>query len=171
VESLRGRLLVASPTLVDPNFARTVILMLEHTDEGAVGVVLNRPSEVLVGAALPEWDTFAVRPSVFFVGGPVGADTAICIGRSGGTDEVAVIDLERDPDDLAPDEVRLFAGYAGWGPGQLEDELGESSWFVVDAHPEDALSDDPDGLWARVLRRQRGRIRIFAVHPPSLADN
>ena len=171
MESLRGQLLVASPTLGDPNFSRTVVLLLEHNDEGAVGVVLNRPSELLVGGALPAWDTFAARPSVVFVGGPVAEGTAICLGRSRGTDEVDVLDLERDPDDLAPDQVRLFAGYAGWVPGQLEAEIAEDAWFVVDAEPDDVLSDDPDGLWARVLRRQPDPLRLFALYPPSPSVN
>jgi len=165
-------LLVASPLLADPNFHRTVVLVLEHVeDDGAVGVVLNRPTEVLVHAALPDWDAVAAEPSVVFVGGPVAEGAAICLGRRRGAEGVEVVDLELDPDDVAAEEVRLFAGYAGWGPGQLEDEIEEGAWFVVDADPHDALSGDPEGLWARVLRRQRGRLRLFALYPPSPSVN
>jgi putative transcriptional regulator len=170
-EGLKGRLLVASPTLLDPNFARAVVLLIEHTDEGAVGVVLNRPVEVEVAAVLPEWEEVAAEPPVVFVGGPVSESSAICLGRTRGQDEIEVIDLSRHPDDLAPDRVRLFAGYAGWGPGQLEDEVEERAWFVVDAGPDDALCADPANLWERVLRRQPGRMRIFATFPPALTDN
>jgi putative transcriptional regulator len=172
VASLKGRLLVAALVLADPNFHRTVVLVLEHLDDdGAVGVVLNRPTDVLVHAALPDWDRVAAAPSVVFVGGPVAEGSALCLGRLPGAEAVEVVDLERDPDDVAAEQIRLFVGYAGWGPGQLEDEIEEGAWFVVDAHPDDPLSDDPEGLWTRVLRRQRGHLRLLALYPPSPSVN
>jgi putative transcriptional regulator len=170
--SLKGHLLVASPSLIDPHFVRTVVLILEHNStEGAVGVVLNRPSTVWVDGALPEWDSFAATPSVVFVGGPVGAGGAICLGRKRGSIELDVLDLSREPDDQAPEQVRLFSGYAGWGPGQIEEEIAEGAWFVLSAGPDDVLSEDPEGLWGRVLRRQSGRVQIYATYPPALSLN
>jgi putative transcriptional regulator len=175
--SLRGRLLVAMPVLRDPNFERTVTLLLEHTEEGALGLVLNRPSETEVEEPLPEWGPLAAEPPVVFVGGPVALDGAIGLARgvdpvpSEGWaplfDDLGTVDLRRSPGDIdAPlDRLRVFLGHAGWGPGQLEGELAEDAWAVVDALPGDALSEDPAGLWRRVLRRQHGRLAWLANHP------
>jgi putative transcriptional regulator len=162
--SLKGKLLVATPGLLDPNFFRTVVLLLEHTDEGAVGVVLNRPSDYDLVAALPDWERRAASPSVVFVGGPVSEGTAICLGRVGAGDDIEVVDASKDPDDLAG-QVRFFSGYAGWGMQQLEDEIEEGAWLVLDAEPEDALAHEPERLWARVLERQGGDIALLARYP------
>ena len=184
---LKGRLLVASPNLGDPHFVRTVILMLEHGEEGALGVVLNRPSDLDLAEPLPEWARAAAHPPVVFIGGPVAPSAAVCLARlgpRGGTDgwqqllgpsgpesegggSVGTLDLDSDPDKAIPrlDEIRVFAGYAGWGPGQLEDEIAEGGWFVVDAQAGDALSPLPENLWAAVLRRQRGALALFAAYP------
>jgi putative transcriptional regulator len=194
--SLTGRLLVASPVLVDPNFDRSVILVLAHGEEGALGVVLNRPSALAVTGALPDsWESLAVPPRVFFVGGPVGGGAAIAIGRvvgppagdaleDDGTEanasgwspvvgRVGTVDLGSGPDelDVPVEAVRVFAGYAGWSAGQLEGEIAARAWFVLDAHPDDALSDDPGALWRAVLRRQRGRLAWVANHPPDPSVN
>jgi putative transcriptional regulator len=169
--SLKGQLLVAVPGLYDPNFARTVVLLLEHTDEGAIGVVLNRPSDHPLGSSLPDWDPFAAEPSVVFVGGPVSEETAICLGRTRGSDDIGVVDANRDPADLAPDRVRFFAGYAGWEEGQLEAEIIEGSWIVVPAEPEDALVDAPEDLWASVLKRQGGVLALLANAPEDISTN
>jgi putative transcriptional regulator len=185
-ESLKGRLLVATPDLGDPNFFRCVVLMLEHTPDGAVGVILNRPTETGLGEAATDWegwDELAAPPAVVFVGGPVSQTAVICVASRSGDgpvpdpDEEAevegfqpvsgslgVADLRRPPDSV--EAVRIFAGYSGWGGGQLEGELAAGAWFVLDALPEDALGDDPDELWARVLRRQGGRLALFAACPP-----
>jgi len=176
---LKGRLLVATPNLGDPNFERTVVLVLEHGDEGALGVVLNRPSELDLAEPLPEWARAAAHPSVVFIGGPVAPSAAVCLarlGRYGGTEGwlplppdgvVGTLDLDSDPDEAIPrlDEIRVFAGYAGWGPGQLESEIDDGGWFVVDADPADPLSPAPERLWAQVLRRQRGAVALFAAYP------
>lgn len=169
--SLKGQLLVATPGLLDPNFFRTVVLLLEHTDEGAVGVVLNRPSDFELVATLPDWETRAAAPPVVFVGGPVAEGTAICLGRVGGQDGITVVDASRDPDDLAADEVRFFSGYAGWGSGQLEDEIDEGAWIVVEADPDDALDDEPELLWSRVLERQGGDLALLARYPDDPSTN
>lgn len=168
---LKGKLLVATPGLVDPNFFRTVVLMLEHTEEGAVGVVLNRPSEHELVSALPDWEERAAAPSVLFVGGPVGEGTAICLGRTGDSEDIAVVDASRDPDDVAAGEVRFFSGYSGWGAGQLEDEIDEGAWLVLDAEPDDALDDEPELLWSRVLERQGGTLALLSRYPDDPLSN
>jgi putative transcriptional regulator len=183
VENLKGRLLVATPALGDPNFDRTVVLVLEHNEDGAIGVVLNRPTATDVAEPLPGWHRLAADPPVVFVGGPVAPDAAICLVRSWPDesveayqpliDSLGTVDLSIDPDEVssALQAVRVFVGYAGWSSGQLEDEIQAGAWFVVDAVPEDALSSDPDRLWEAVLRRQRGRLAMFANFPPNPTFN
>ncbi len=180
---LRGRLLVASPTLGDPNFEGSVVLVLEHGDDGAVGVVLNRPTDTDLADPLPGWHRLAATPPVVFAGGPVAPDAAICLGRSWPDERVeafepfdgslGTVDLSHDPDEVATAlrDVRVFAGYAGWAGGQLEAEIDAGAWFVVDAHPDDVLSPEPDELWRSVLRRQRGRLAMFANYPPNPSMN
>lgn len=173
---LKGRLLVATPALVDANFFRTVILIVEHTEDGAAGVVLNRPSEMELGATpLDSWCDAAADPPLIFVGGPMSPTAAICLARvrsevSGWQpviDDVGVLDLEQEPADVRTklDRVRVFAGYAGWGSGQLEGEIDEGSWFVVDADPEDAFSAEPAALWRFVLKRQGGQLALVSSFP------
>lgn len=183
--STKGKLLVATPMLVDPNFDRTVVLMLEHADEGAVGVVVNRPGGAALDEALPDWGALAARPAELFVGGPVANDALVCMARlaPGAHPEreditivlgnVAVIDLGLGPDAYSGvlDQIRVFSGYAGWGPGQLEAELAEGAWFVVDADPEDALAPEPEELWRFVLRRSGGKLALYANYPPSISVN
>lgn len=182
----KGSLLVAAPTLVDPNFFRSVVFMLAHDDEdGSLGVVLNRPSPVPVAEIVPGWSPLAAAPSVLFIGGPVQPGAAICIGRCevpGAAqavgfapllDDLGTVDLHEDPLDVPVRlaEVRVFTGYAGWGPGQLADEIGSGSWHVLEADHGDVLSSDPTGLWSRVLRRQGGWLSVLARYPVDLASN
>jgi putative transcriptional regulator len=174
---LRGKLLVAAPGLLDPNFFRTVVLLVEHNDEGAAGVVLNRPSETgLSDGPLSDWAVLAADPALVFVGGPVQPTAAVCLARAGpdgspdGWQQIigplGVIDMGRELSDVrALDRVRVFAGYAGWGPGQLEREIEEGAWYVLDADPNDALSSEPGGLWRFVLRRQGGKLSLVANFP------
>ncbi|MGH9224421.1 MAG: YqgE/AlgH family protein [Acidimicrobiales bacterium] len=180
---MKGRLLVASPSLGDPNFDGTVVLLLEHGDEGAVGVVLNRPTGTDVADPLPGWHRLAADPPVVFVGGPVSPDAAVCLARSWPDeaveayeplfDSLGTLDLSVDPDEVASavQGIRVFIGYAGWGAGQLEGEIGAGAWFVVDARPDDALSSEPQELWQFVLRRQRGKLAMFANFPPNPSLN
>ena len=176
MESTAGRLLVASPLIGDPNFERSVVLMIEHNGEGALGVVLNNPRETAVLEMLPGWGDQATRPAVFFLGGPVSPESVIALGRIlGGADtsfltvleNVGTIDLNREPDDLDLElaEMRVFAGYSGWGPQQLETELRMDAWFVVDADPHDIFMTEPGELWSFVLRRQRGPMAWLANYP------
>ena len=179
-----GRLLVAEPMLGDPNFDRTVILVIQHTADGALGLVLNRPTDVPVSAALPGWEAIATDPAVLHVGGPVEEQSAWCLGRAHDHDpelvigfvpvlgDLGLVDLELEPHDLQPmlHAGRLYAGYSGWGPGQLEHELAQDAWFVVDAEPDDPFLPDGAALWTRILRRQGGPLARLAHFPvdPSL---
>jgi putative transcriptional regulator len=174
---LRGKLLVATPDLEEATFFRTVVLVLEHNLEGAIGVVLNRPTAADVHEVLPGWADLAADPPVVFSGGPVQPEAAIGIGRR--VDErdgdgfaplfgdLGTVDLERDPDDVVPriDTVRVYAGYAGWGPGQLDGEVAASGWFVVESELADPWTRTPGDLWRGVLRRQGGTTRLFADFP------
>jgi putative transcriptional regulator len=181
-ESTKGRLLVATPVLSDGIFDRSVVLMLEHDDEGALGIVLNQPSRTEVADPLPGWARLAASPPVVFVGGPVSPDAAVCLARvSDETTEgwtplvagVGSLDLRTDPDITGAgiQELRVYSGYSGWAGGQLEDEIEAGAWFVVDTHAGDALCTDPDELWQRVLRRQRGTVAMFASYPPDPSAN
>lgn len=178
--STAGRLLVAEPMLGDPNFDRTVVLMVTHTDEGALGIVLNRPSDTPVGAVLPAWEHLVTDPSVVHVGGPVEVQSGWCLARV--TDpaeldgfvpvvgDLGLLDLELDPTEVATAAyaLRLYAGYSGWGPGQLDEELADEAWFVVDAEPDDPFLPAGRSLWQRILARQGGtlgRISLFPPHP------
>lgn len=181
-ERLAGRLLVASPALHDENFRRAVVLLLDHGDDGALGVVLNRPSPAVLEEPLPPWRLMAAEPPVVFVGGPVALESAICLAEATeerGSDgwqplfgRLGIL-LGFDPDEAGVpiERLRIFAGYAGWGPGQLEEEIAEGAWFVVAARADDALCADPVGLWRRVLRRQRGVLAGVANFPAELSVN
>ena len=182
----KGSLLVASPTLVDPNFFRSVVFILAHDDEdGSLGVVLNRPSPIPVDEIVPGWGALAATPPVLFIGGPVQPSAAICIGRTELSDAaeaigfapllgtLGTVDLHEDPIDVPVPlaEVRVFTGYAGWGPGQLANEIGTGSWHVLTAKNQDVLSGDPERLWTRLLRREGGWLAVLALYPTDLATN
>jgi putative transcriptional regulator len=185
MESMTGQLLVATPTLKDPNFDRTVVLLVAHEPGGALGVVLNRATEVAVSEVLGGWGELAPDPAVLFEGGPVQPESAICLARMrpevkrriGGFHQVAgsvgTIDLSGDPDRLRDcvAGIRVFAGYSGWSPGQLEAEVAAGSWFVFDALPGDAFVTRPDDLWGMVLRRQGDILAAVAHFPPDVALN
>ena len=177
-----GRLLVAEPMLGDPNFDRTVVLVVDHTAEGALGLVLNRPTELLVAEALPEWRHLASDPPVIHVGGPVEERSGWCLARVTDVDhegfvpvlgELGLLDLSLDPDRLGGlvTELRLFAGYSGWGPGQLDLELATESWIVVDAEVGDPFLPDGDALWSQILARQGGTLARLATFPPDPSLN
>jgi len=183
MESLTGRLLVATPVLADPNFRRTVVLIVEHEPaEGTLGVVLNRPTDVPVGRVLEPWSQLVTGPSVVFRGGPVAPDSALAIALVPGDAEplgwhslaadpamsrLGLVDLDAPPDLLAPaiNRLRVYAGYAGWAPGQLKAEIDEGAWYVISAEPSDVFAGEPGGLWSTVLRRQGGEMAFTATFP------
>lgn len=181
----KGRLLLATPPLDDPNFDRTVIYVLEHHDEGAVGVVINRPSIEALDEPLDRWIDLQSAPSSVFSGGPVEENALIALADTkepledddgslapiSGT--IASADLTADPAIVAAavNGVRVFRGYAGWGPGQLDGEIDAGAWLVLDSQPGDVFSDEPDNLWRSVLRRQPGRLAWLANAPDDLSFN
>jgi putative AlgH/UPF0301 family transcriptional regulator len=175
-----GSLLVAMPSLTDPTFAGTVVYVLDHSDTGTLGVVLGRPSQVEIGDVLPGWCDLAVPPRVFHVGGPCESDTALCLAIAPGAvadensplrrvaGDVYLVDLDADPGDL-PEQLtglRVFAGYAGWSPGQLAGEIGEGAWACVQGRPHDVLNAvaGPE-LWRSVMGRQTGRLAVLSTAP------
>lgn len=181
---LPGQLLVAAPALADPNFAHSVVLLLNYDDDGALGVVLNRPSPVPVGEVLPDWSGVVGEPGVLFHGGPVSVDSALAVatlpdadgepvGWRGLFGKIGMLDLDAPAELVAPavSGLRIFVGYAGWGRQQLEHELEEGSWYVVPSEPRDLVSDDPQRLWAQVLRRQPGAIAWVSTCPANPGMN
>ena len=162
-----GSLLVATPVIDDPNFERSVILLLRNGSDGTLGVVIDRPTNIRVGEYLPEWAPVVSRPDVVFSGGPV--EPEVGIGLAIGTDGVEMVDLESGPVDERP--VRIFAGYAGWSPGQLGAELRQDAWFVVRSDRSDLTTPVPERRWSDVLRRQPSRLAMFATLPDDPAVN
>ncbi|MBA2559656.1 MAG: YqgE/AlgH family protein [Propionibacteriales bacterium] len=175
--TLTGQLLVASPRLVDPNFDRAVLFILDDDDDGSLGVVINRPSRLPLSVVLPAWAQAVTEPPMLFSGGPVAEEAALAVGLALGagppigfkrlTGCYGLVDLDVVPEALLGDlsGVRVFSGYAGWGEGQLEEEIAEGSWYVVEALPSDLLSDEPERLWRTVLRRQPGELAYLSTFP------
>ena len=182
--SLTGRLLVSSPELTDPNFDRSVVLLIAHSEEGALGVVLSRPSAIRVDEHLPDWATATAAPAVVHVGGPVSPTAVLALGvhRPAGpppvgfepvVGRIGVLDLALDAPDVVPDleGLRVFAGYAGWGDGQLEGEMAVGAWWDVPARDADVLTGRPSSLWRTALRRQGGQLAWIANRPEDPTTN
>jgi putative transcriptional regulator len=175
---LTGRLLVATPHLIDPNFHRTVVLICRHDDEGALGIVLNRPTEIVVGDHLPGWTDVVAEPPLVFSGGPVQPEVAIGLARRrravtppGWTDvyeRIGLLDLGAPAAEgvATVETLRVYSGYAGWSGGQLDFESASGDWFVVDALPDDPFPTEAEAMWRRVLRRQGGDLSLYADFPP-----
>lgn len=178
MENLLGSLLIANGSLMDPNFRRTVVVITEHNDEGTMGLVLNRPAEVTIEEAAPELTAVVPGDAPVFVGGPVQPEAAIVLADFGSfTPETRIvvgsIGLLGALDQPMPEikRARVFAGYAGWGPGQLEMEMEEDSWIVEDALSEDLFTDEPLGLWSSILQRKGGSYRMLALMPADPSMN
>jgi putative transcriptional regulator len=180
VSSLKGHLLVAGPALVDPNFRRSVVLVGDHGEEGALGVILNRASDSTVDEAVPELAALVDGATPVHVGGPVQPSAIVVLAEFAEPDraealvleDIGFLPAEIDPDVLGElRRARVFAGYAGWGPGQLDDELNEGSWIVEPADPEDVFTADPEELWSDVLRRKGGPFSVLALMPPDPSLN
>jgi putative transcriptional regulator len=178
------RLLIAAPTLADPEFFRTVVFLIEHDDTGTVGVIINRPSHTPVGQILPDWQDVMSEPSVVFNGGPVQRDGALGLGKlAGSTDAghglravsggLALVDLDADAAEVAvgASSLRVFAGHAGWSTGQLESEIADGGWFVVQGGLDDVFSASPNGLWRTVLRRQPAPLSLLSTYPVDVGLN
>jgi putative transcriptional regulator len=173
VESLRGKLLLSSPSLVDPNFRKTVVLIAHHDEDGAMGLVLSRPSEVSAVEAVPLLEGLPGAQGPVFVGGPVQPQAFMVLAEFDDVDDsvapifdhVGFMSADAEPETLSIQRVRLFAGYAGWGAGQLEAELEEPAWIVVEAEPTDPFADDPEALWREAVGRAGGSVSLMQNMP------
>ena len=180
-ESLRGKLLVASPALVDPNFARAVVLITEHNDEGAMGIVLDRPSDTTVGEVVPQLAEAAGAEAPIYVGGPVQPAAIVVLAEFSDPAAAAWIvvadvgfasaDLETVELDGVTRRARVYAGYSGWGAGQLEAEMELDSWIVEPPLPAELFPDSPDTLWNDVLARKGGQYALVARMPEDPSVN
>jgi putative transcriptional regulator len=180
-ESLAGQLLLASPALLDPNFRRTVVLVSLHSDEGAMGLVLNRPSAVTVGEAVPQLEEAVHDAERVYVGGPVQPTSVVFLAEFLDPSPAGLLVLGRigfPAPDAGVEELiestsrgRVFAGYAGWGEGQLDAEFDQGDWIAHAALPEDVFTDVPDELWSRVLTRMGGSYALVARMPPDPSVN
>lgn len=179
MESTRGQLLIAGPTLLDPNFRRTVVLIVEHTEEGAFGLVLNRPSETTVSEAVDALDDFVEGDDALYVGGPVHQSALVVLAEFEDAGDAALVAFDDvgvvgdHGDDAAPvvRRGRAFAGHAGWGPGQLDSELGNGDWILEPALREDAFCSEPQQLWQSVLTRKGGSYALVARMPADPSVN
>jgi putative transcriptional regulator len=173
-QTLRGQLLIAAPSLFD-YFRRTVVLVIEHTPEGAIGVVLNRESETRVAEAVPQLADFATEHDLVRIGGPVAPESVVALGEFGDPSEAGTAVLGRlgtlDPDSANESlrRLRVYAGYAGWGAGQLDGELEQDAWLVAPAEEDDPFSDED--LWSRALERRGGAYKLLATMPPDPSQN
>ncbi len=179
MDSVRGQLLIAGPRLRDPNFWRTVVLVVEHSEAGALGLILNRPSESSAVDVVPELDEVLEPDVSVLIGGPVAPESVIVLAEFEDPADAAVISFGRigvvgvqsSPGVQAGlRSRRAFAGHAGWGPGQLDDELERGDWILEPARSEDAFGLEPEALWSRVLARKGGSYGLLARMPddPSL---
>jgi putative transcriptional regulator len=181
MDSLRGKLLVASPSLLDPNFRRTVVLIAEHGEDGAMGVILNRASELEVDDAAPSLAELAEPGARVHAGGPVQPTAVVLMAEFDDpaaaatlvVDDVGFVAAETDFDSLgsAVRRLRVFAGLAGWAPGQLEAELERRDWIVETARPDDVFHEDVDALWSTVLERKGGQFALVARMPDDPSMN
>jgi putative transcriptional regulator len=181
MESARGQLLIAGPTLVDPNFWRTVVLVVEHSAEGALGLVLNRPSETTVGESVPQLEELVALEDQLYIGGPVQPSSVIVLAEFEDPgdaaliafDDIGVLGTASSPEEQSVGVVegRAFVGHAGWGPGQLDSELERGDWILEPARREDAFTGDPQRLWSSVLTRKGGSYALVARMPSDPSVN
>ena len=178
-----GRLLVATPALTDPNFAGTVVLLLDHDADGTLGVVLNRPTELRAAEVLPAVRGLVAEPTVVFDGGPVTPQSAIAVGLLPEREhdptwfrrvfsDIGLVDLDALVDgQTATEALRVYAGYAGWDAGQLDAELAEGAWLVLALLPSDVFHAQPPRLWRTVLRRQPVPLAYLSTWTPDPDTN
>ncbi len=181
MDSARGQLLIAGPGLLDPNFWRTVVLVVDHGESGALGLVLNRASETTAAEAVPELEEILEPDQQLFLGGPVQPSSVIVLAEFDDPEEAAllafdavgVMGIDSTPEELAAGigETRIFAGHAGWGPGQLDAELERGDWILEPARREDAFCGFPEDLWSHVLARKGGSYALVARMPADPSMN
>lgn len=174
---LAGQFLVATPIITMPPFARSVVLMLEHDDTGAIGLVLNNPTDLLVSDHIPAIGHEVSSPPEVFLGGPVSTDTAVTLGMGHGISflrpsalpGIGIVDIATDLDGL--DSLRVFAGYSGWDPHQLESEIDEGSWWVLFPDIDEIFTSDVEGMWERTVERGPGIVPLYATYPEDPSAN
>ena len=181
MDSVRGNLLIAGPALHDPNFWRSVVLVVEHSDDGAFGLVLNRPSETTVGDAIPDLGELVDTAETLFIGGPVQPSAVVVLGHFEDPgdavllafDDVGVLTAGSSPEELSVGlrDGRAFVGHAGWGPGQLDEEIERGDWILEPARLGDAFCTAPEELWSAALGRKGGRYSLLARMPPNPSLN
>jgi putative transcriptional regulator len=179
VESLSGQLLIAGPNLFDPNFRRAILLIADHDDQGAVGVILNRPADLAVSEAAPELGSLVPSGDRLFMGGPVQPQAAVVVAEFEDPSRASLLAFGsigfltgEDPGSVGGiRRARVFAGYAGWGPGQIESEMEQDSWLVEPALPEDVFTAEPDQLWSIVLRRKGRNYQLLTTMPFDPSSN
>jgi putative transcriptional regulator len=181
MESLRGQLLIAAPPLRDPNFWRTVVLVVEHSAEGALGLVLNRPAQTTVGEAIPQLSPLLDSDESVFVGGPVQPQGVMVLARFEDPSDSALIAFadvglvgigaSEGEAELDVRAARAFVGHSGWGPGQLDAELERGDWILAPATHADAFTERPRELWSEVLMRKGGQYALLARMPPDPSVN
>lgn len=186
VEPEPGMLLVAAPGMYSPDFARTVVLVIEHDHDHTLGVVLNKRSEVALANIIPEWAELAAKPQALHVGGPVSPESAVGLGVTGThveleghpkftrlANRLVLVNLQAHPAEVAGEleGMRIFGGYAQWEPGQLDDEIARGDWFVAPALPSDVVAAAGADLWGDVMRRQAMPLPLFATFPADVEDN
>ena len=165
-----GSLLVATPDMKDPHFARAVILVIAYTtDDGAMGLILNRPltvDQMDTHSPIASWMESSQTPSTIFLGGPVEPNGYICMTPdSSALSGLRSVDIESISPVHLDGPHRVFRGYSGWGAGQLEDEVTFNSWYIVPSHSTDLLTTSPDTLWNDVLQRQNGPLKKLGLFP------
>lgn len=176
-ESLAGRFLVATPLISTPPFARAVVLLLEHDESGAIGLVLNEPTELLAEDHISGVAKHLTPPTHVFLGGPVSTDTAVSLGRGNGFEflrpsalpAIGIVDIEQPLEGL--EELRIFAGYAGWDPLQLDAEMKEGAWWVLFPDLDEIFTSDTDGMWERTVERGPGTLPLYATYPSDPSTN
>lgn len=185
-EPAPGQLLISAPGAPSPSFSRSVVLIVDHSPAMSFGVVLTSRSDVAVFNVLPDWLPVVAKPQALYIGGPLNQQSVVGLAMTKtGVDidshpqlnrlapRLAHVDMRADPEDLADyvDGLRLFAGYAEWGPGQLDNEIERGDWFVTPALPQDVITPGPADLWGDVMRRQDMPLPLYATFPEDLDSN
>ncbi len=176
-DSFAGQFLVATPLISTPPFARTVVLLLEHDESGAIGLILNDPTDLLAEDHIVGVEGHLTQPAQVFLGGPVSTETAVSLGRGRGIEflrpsalpSIGIVDIDQSLDGI--EALRIFAGYAGWDPHQLEAEVREGAWWVLFPDLDEIFTSDIDGMWKRTVERGPGTLPLYATYPIDPSSN
>jgi putative transcriptional regulator len=176
----QGTLLAATPQMLDPNFVHSVVLMCQHSGEGAYGLVINRRSDYTTRTLLAQHPLLGKYDHPIYIGGPVQLNAMQILHRvperiSGGVELVSGLWIGGELDQVArfiaeeeraEDRVRLLVGYSGWGAGQLDGELALGSWLPAPGAPEHVFHSEPQSLWKEVLKDIKSDLQGLGGEPP-----